>query len=71
MAAVVLSPDFINSVKNGEEASVTIIGDSFSQKASALMNMVTNAFTVFEKSITYTDSNSKVQTHMILTAIAH
>ena len=52
LAAVVLSPDFINSVKSGEEASVTIIGDSFSQKASALMNMVTNAFTVFEKSIT-------------------
>lgn len=52
LAAVVLSPDFINSVKNGEEASVTIIGDSFSQKASALMNMVTNAFTIFEKSIT-------------------
>ena len=52
LAAVVLSPDFINSVKSGEEASVTITGDSFSQKASALMNMVTNAFTVFEKSIT-------------------
>ena len=52
LAAVVLSPDFINSVKNGEEASVTIIGDSFSQKASALMNMVTNAFTAFEKTIT-------------------
>ena len=52
LAAVVLSPDFINSVKSGEEASVTIIGDSFSQKASALMNMVTNAFTVFEKTIT-------------------
>jgi sodium transport system permease protein len=52
LAAVVLSPDFINSVKSGEEASVTITGDSFSQKASALMNMVTNAFTVFEKTIT-------------------
>lgn len=52
VAALILSPDFISNIENGKEASVTIIGDSFSQKSSNLMNLVTNALTVYEKSVT-------------------
>ncbi|WP_394232184.1 ABC transporter permease [Niallia oryzisoli] len=52
LAALKLSPDFIQSIENGEEASVTIIGNSFSQNSSNLMNILTNALTVYEKSVT-------------------
>lgn len=51
-AALILSTDFVSNIENGKEASVTIIGDSFSQKSSNLMNLVTNALSVFEKSVT-------------------
>lgn len=50
-AALLMTENFIEKVGQGEEASVTIVGDSFSQNASNLMNMVTNAFTVYEKSV--------------------
>lgn len=49
--ALLLTDNFVEKVGQGEEANVTIIGDSFSQNASNLMNMVTNAFAVFEKSV--------------------
>lgn len=52
LAALMLSPDFIQNVENGEEASATIIGNSFSQNSSNLMNLVSNALSVYEKSIT-------------------
>jgi sodium transport system permease protein len=51
-AALILSPDFTSNIADGKEASVTIIGDSFSQKSSNLMNLVTNALSVYEKSVT-------------------
>ncbi|QDP39281.1 ABC transporter permease [Radiobacillus deserti] len=40
-AALLLSDDFINRVRQGEDATATIIGDSFSQDASQLMALVT------------------------------
>ncbi len=52
VAALELSPNFMNSIENGEEATVTIIGDSFSQNSSNLMNMVTTALGIYEKSVT-------------------
>lgn len=51
LAAVLLTESFAESVKNGESATVTIIGDSFSQNSSNLMNMVTNAFALYEKNV--------------------
>ncbi|WP_449539022.1 ABC transporter permease [Ferdinandcohnia sp. Marseille-Q9671] len=50
-AALQLSPDFISSAQKGEEATVTIIGDSFSSKSSQLMSLVTSTLTVFEKNV--------------------
>lgn len=50
-AALIFAPGFKESVENGEEASVTIVGDTFSQKSSNLMNYVTNALTALEKMI--------------------
>lgn len=52
LAALELSPNFIHRVENAQEASVTIIGNTFSQNSSSLMGMVTNALAVYEKSIT-------------------
>ena len=52
VAALKLSPHFLQSIKNGEEATATLIGNSFSQKSANLMNMVTTALTVYEKSVT-------------------
>jgi sodium transport system permease protein len=51
-AALVLSPNFLDSIANGDEASVTLIGDSFSQNSSNLMNMVTSALAAYEKTVT-------------------
>ncbi|MEH6943536.1 ABC transporter permease [Bacillus sp. JJ722] len=50
-AALLLSSDFVNSVQAGKEAHVTIIGDSFSQKSSSLINMITTSLTSYEKTI--------------------
>ncbi|WP_066298754.1 ABC transporter permease [Bacillus sp. FJAT-29937] len=52
LAALDLSPNFMSSIANGEEASVTIIGNSFSQNSSNLMNLVNTALTAYEKSVT-------------------
>ncbi|WP_249869558.1 ABC transporter permease [Oceanobacillus saliphilus] len=50
-AALLLSPSFFTRIENGENASVTLIGDSFSQNSSTLMGIVTNILTSFEKTI--------------------
>ncbi|WP_025026088.1 ABC transporter permease [Caldalkalibacillus mannanilyticus] len=50
-AALVLSPGFIELVQQGEEASVTIIGNSFSQNSSQLMNLVKTALGNYEKEV--------------------
>ncbi|TCN19916.1 ABC transporter permease [Mesobacillus foraminis] len=50
-AALVLSPDFISKIESGQEASVTMVGDSFSQKSSNLMSLVSNALSIYEKTV--------------------
>jgi sodium transport system permease protein len=47
-AALILSPEFIEKVQKGEDASATLIGDSFSQKSSQLMNLVTTVLGNYE-----------------------
>lgn len=49
--ALIFSAGFIGNVQKGKDASVTLIGDSFSQKSSNLMNIVGNALAVYEKSV--------------------
>ncbi|MEH7235694.1 ABC transporter permease [Bacillus sp. JJ1562] len=46
-----LTPNFIEATQNGEEASITLIGDSFSQKSTQLNAIIVNALAVFEKTI--------------------
>ncbi|MFS0862620.1 ABC transporter permease [Fredinandcohnia sp. 179-A 10B2 NHS] len=50
-AALSLSPEFTESVQNGEQATITLLGDSFSQKSSNLMNIITNTLAGYEKVI--------------------
>lgn len=50
-AALILNDEFMESVAGGEAASVTVIGDSFSQNSSNLLNLVTTALAVYEKSV--------------------
>lgn len=50
-AALLLTENFAEKIQKGEDASATIIGDSFSQNSSNLMNLVTSAFAVYEKTI--------------------
>ncbi|WP_096155611.1 ABC transporter permease [Bacillus sp. FJAT-45066] len=50
-AALILSEDFMGKVANGEEATATIIGDSFSQKSSHLMTQVTVALGIYEATV--------------------
>lgn len=50
-AALLLTDDFAEKIQNGETPSATIIGDSFSQNSSNLMNLVTNAFAAYEKTV--------------------
>ncbi len=52
LAALIVSPEFISSIEEGKEANITLIGDSFSQKSSNLMNAVTTALTSYEKQVT-------------------
>ncbi|MBW3113622.1 ABC transporter permease [Bacillus sp. MCCB 382] len=52
LAAMIVSTDFIQSIEEGTEAEITLIGDSFSQNSSNLMNAATNALTVYEKEVT-------------------
>jgi sodium transport system permease protein len=50
-AALILDPNFLEHVNNGDKETVTIFGDSNSQKSSTLMSIVNNALSGFEKSI--------------------
>ncbi|MED4018936.1 ABC transporter permease [Sutcliffiella cohnii] len=50
-AALLFEEGFFEKINNGEEAGVTILGDSFSQKSSFLMSLVSSALTVFEKDV--------------------
>jgi sodium transport system permease protein len=52
VAAVIVSADFMEKVNGGEKAEVSIIGDSFSQKSSSLLTIVTNELTSLEKEVT-------------------
>ena len=52
LAAMIVSTDFIQSIEEGTEAEITLIGDSFSQNSSNLMNAATNALTSYEKEVT-------------------
>ncbi|MEH7379288.1 ABC transporter permease [Bacillus sp. JJ1533] len=45
------TPNFIEATQNGEEASVTLIGDSFSQKSTQLNAIIMSALAVFEKTV--------------------
>lgn len=49
--ALLLSENFSQSILNGEDANATIVGNSFSQNSSILMNMVTKALSSYEKTI--------------------
>lgn len=49
--ALLLSENFSQSILNGEDANATIVGNSFSQNSSILMNMVTTALSSYEKTI--------------------
>lgn len=50
-AGLLLTENFAERVVMGESANVSIIGDSFSQSSSNLMNLVANAFALYEKNI--------------------
>ncbi|MFE7062772.1 ABC transporter permease [Sutcliffiella sp. NPDC057660] len=50
-AALILNDGFLESVEAGEAATVTVLGNSFSQNSSNLMNMVTSALAVYEKAV--------------------
>lgn len=52
VAALKLSPNFLQSIEDGVDATASLIGDSFSQNSANLMNLVTTALTVYEKSVT-------------------
>ncbi|MGG4167967.1 ABC transporter permease [Rossellomorea vietnamensis] len=52
LVAMIVSNDFIQNINEGKEADITLIGDSFSQNSSNLMNATTNALTAFEKEVT-------------------
>jgi sodium transport system permease protein len=50
-AALILNDGFVESVETGEEATATVLGNSFSQNSSNLMNIVTSALALYEKSV--------------------
>ncbi|QHE61519.1 ABC transporter permease subunit [Rossellomorea vietnamensis] len=52
LVAMIVSSDFIQNINEGKQADITLIGDSFSQNSSNLMNAVTNSLTAFEKLVT-------------------
>ncbi|MBN8191210.1 ABC transporter permease [Bacillus sp. NTK074B] len=52
LAAMMVSTDFIQRISQGKETEITLIGDSFSQNSSNLMNAATNALTAYEKEVT-------------------
>ncbi len=50
-AALLMDDNFLNSVEQGVTTSVTVVGDSFSQNSSNLMNLVTSALAVYKNSV--------------------
>ncbi|MEI2663075.1 ABC transporter permease [Rossellomorea sp. LJF3] len=52
LVAMIVSSDFIQNINEGKQADITLIGDSFSQNSSNLMNATTNSLTAFEKEVT-------------------
>ncbi|MCA1055713.1 ABC transporter permease [Rossellomorea aquimaris] len=52
LAGLIIGENFMESVENGGHEEVTVIGDSFSQKSSSLIAIVTTEFTSLEKEIT-------------------
>lgn len=50
-AAVILDSDFTAKIEDGKTASITMIGDSFSQNSSTLMTLVSGALTAYEKTV--------------------
>ncbi|KPB06089.1 ABC transporter permease [Bacillus sp. CHD6a] len=48
-AALIMESGFLEKVENGEEAGVTLIGNSFSQNSSMLMSQVTTILGAYEK----------------------
>ncbi|MCC3357959.1 ABC transporter permease [Bacillus sp. REN16] len=46
-----LTPNFIEATQNGEEATVTLVGDSFSTKSTQLNAIIMNTLAVFEKTV--------------------
>lgn len=50
-AALLLPEAFTAKVQSGEKAEAVLIGDSFSQNSSNLMAIVTNALSVYEKTV--------------------
>ncbi|QFT87790.1 ABC-2 family transporter protein [Bacillus sp. THAF10] len=50
-AALILDDSFFEKVKNGEQANVSLIGNSYSQNSSILMQQVTTALGNYEKKV--------------------
>lgn len=50
-AALIFDSNFQTKIENGEQAVVTLIGDSFSQSSSFLMNIVTSQLAFYEKTV--------------------
>lgn len=50
-AALLVEADFMEKINEGEQTTISLVGDSFSQNSSTLMSVVTNAMTVFEKQV--------------------
>lgn len=50
-AGVVFTNDFLEEIKSGESGTVEVVGDSFSQNSSILMNMVSETMVAFEKQV--------------------
>ena len=51
LAAVVFEENFLEQIESNQPTAVTVLGDSFSQNSSILMNLVTTTLSTFEKSI--------------------
>ncbi len=50
-AALIIPESFADDIENGTVVSVELLGDSFSQKSSNLLNLVKTAFSGYEKKI--------------------
>lgn len=50
-AALIFSSHFQSNIENGKDGTVTLIGDSFSQKSSNLMEIISNQLVAYEREI--------------------